>query len=198
MLELLRNVGKWFAEHKDVIIATVTSTQFIGFIGALVMLIKNKNATKENSNKTAALDETIKENKSLTEKVNNLENCIIEQNKTLEEFKKFVESDSKTNSEDIAIINEKINSLIDASSIAWSLIRDEDARQNVNNILTTAKYREAGKLKEVQDKVVNLQNELLEMANKLQEQIKINSEKVVKEVEFQPTEEISEDDIRRV
>lgn len=199
MVELIRNIGQWLANNKDGIIAVVTSTQFGGFIAALVMLIKNKKATKDNTAQTAKLDETIKENKALTEKVNNLEACIYEQNKILADFKDYVVSTTKTNAEDFAIMQEKMNSMIDASSVAWSTIRDEDIRKNVNNILTTAKYREAGKLKDVQDNVVNLQKELLELTNKLQEQIKLNSEKVVKEVEFQPTEETDNfDDVRRV
>lgn len=199
MVELIRNVGQWFANNKDGIIAVVTSTQFVGFVSALIMLIKNKNATKENTAKSAKLDETIKENEKLTSKVNELQNCMIEQNKILEEFKNFAESNAKTNAEDIAVMQEKMNSIIDASSVAWSTIRDEEVRKNVSNILTTAKYREAGKLKDVQDNVINLQKELLEVTNKLQEQIKLNTEKVVKEVEFQPTEETNKfDDVRRV
>lgn len=199
MVELIKNIGLWLANNKDVIVATVTSTQFGGFIAAMVYLIKNRNATKENTNASKKLNETIEENKNLRNEVNDLKCFITEQNKMLEELKNFVESNAKTNAEDMAVMNEKMNSMIDASSVAWSTIRDESVRKNVSNILTTAKYREAGKLKDVQDKVVNLQKELLETTQKLQEQIQENAKKVEEVVDFQPTDETENfDDVRRV
>lgn len=189
MVELIKNVGQWIAEHKDIIITTVTSSQFVGFIAAIVMFIKQKRKLAENTAQSKSLEDVIKENKDLTNKVDNLEQTIYEQNKILTEFKNFVEKSTKTNTEDVAVMNEKLNSIIDASSVAWSTIRDEEVRKNVGNILTTAKYREAGKLKDVQDKVVNLQKELLETTQKLQEQIQNNAKKVEEVVEFQPAEE---------
>lgn len=189
MVELIKNVGQWIAEHKDIIIATVTSSQFVGFITAIVMFIKQKHKIAENTAQSKSLEDVIKENKDLTNKVDNLQNTINEQNKILADFKDYVVKNTKTNTEDVAIMNEKLNSIIDASSVAWSTIRDEEVRKNVGNILTTAKYREAGKLKDVQDKVVNLQKELLETTQKLQEQIQNNAKKVEEVVDFQPAEE---------
>ena len=189
MVELIRNVGRWVVEHKDIIIATVTSSQFAGFIAAIVMFIKQKRKLAENTAQAKSLEDVIKENKTLTDKVTNLENTLSEQNKILTDFKDYVVKNTKTNAEDVAVMNEKLNSIIDASSVAWSTIRDEEVRKNVGNILTTAKYREAGKLKDVQDKVVNLQKELLETTQKLQEQIQNNAKKVEEVVEFQPVEE---------
>ena len=189
MVEFIKNVGQWFAEHKDIIVTTLTSTQFIGFVTTIIMFIKQKYKIAENTAQSKSLENVIKENKSLTDKVTNLENTLSEQNKILADFKDYVVKNTKTNNEDVAVMNEKLNSIIDASSVAWSTIRDEEVRKNVGNILTTAKYREAGKLKDVQDKVVNLQKELLETTQKLQEQIQNNAKKVEEVVEFQPAEE---------
>ena len=189
MVEFIKNVGQWFAEHKDIIVTTLTSTQFIGFVTTIIMFIKQKYKIAENTAQSKSLENVIKENKSLTDKVTNLENTLSEQNKILADFKDYVVKNTKANNEDVAVMNEKLNSIIDASSVAWSTIRDEEVRKNVGNILTTAKYREAGKLKDVQDKVVNLQKELLETTQKLQEQIQNNAKKVEEVVEFQPAEE---------
>ena len=189
MVELIRNIGQWFAEHKDVIVATVTSSQFAGFVAAIVMLIKQKNAIKENTNQSKSLEDVIKENEKLCNEVQDLKNLVNEQNEILNDFKDYVITSSKEDNENISMLNDKVNSIIDASSIAWSTIRDEQVRTNVNNILTTAKYREAGKLKDVQTKVVDLQKELLETTQKLQEQIELNAKKVEEVVDFKPTEQ---------
>ena len=177
-MEFLRNICGWFLENKDSIILTLTSTQFISLITSIVLLIKQYKSTKQNTSSTNTLNANISGLKELTDKVNAIDEksnsamtALQEQNKALTEV---IELQN--------LVITKMNLQLEAQLQVWATIKDDNVRNNVNTILTSAKYAESSAIAELQQKIEDLQAKLVNKASELTSDVKNSVEDVKKVV----------------
>lgn len=172
MIEFLKNLWQWVLNNKDAIVTFITSAQFVGFVSAIIMIVKNIKASKDNTastkiltDSTDALNESLKGNelvKSAMEKVNS---SIQESLKSVDGFENKIQEFNGYCSDQFTVLSEKINAMLEVQSIVYSTIKDESIRTSVNNILLSAKYSEE-----------EIQNSLQKQIDELKAKIKENAE----------------------
>lgn len=163
-----QNIGLWFAQNKDAIVAFMTSGTFISLVGAIVLFIRQWRAVKTNNTsvqnltgKVEGLDEAIKAVNEMTESVQNLMSQLYELKAEYSEL----QGDNEE-------LNNKLDSIIEAMSIAWGTLRDDTTRNNVINVLTAAKISTEAKKAELVDKLQELERKIAENVKKTNDTVK--------------------------
>ena len=142
MVEFFQSIYRWLAEHKDQIIAFLTSTNFAGIVSMIVITIKQTKATKIGTLSMNNLIAPLKEVNALATRVGDaadtsstiLSNIATLQNKITD----ITNNITKT----LDVVQYKGNSMLEVQSLVYSTIKDDNIRANVANILTTAKLSE--------------------------------------------------------
>lgn len=164
-MDWLANIGTWFAQNKDGIVAFMTSGTFIGLVTSIVMFIRQWRAVRNNSSNV----------QTLTTKVEGLDDAIRGTNELIEHMKdlksemSLLKDEYKELEKDNEELDKKIDSVIDAMSVAWGTLRDDTVRTNVLNILTSAKLSTEAKKAELVEKLQALENKVKESAEKTNE-----------------------------
>lgn len=182
-MEFFRSIAQWFIENKDAIVVTLTSTQFISFVGTIALLIKQGKSTKENTSSTDTLNANITT-------VSTLSSTIAKINEDVENIKAIQDEQNKALTEAIELQNlmlTKMNLLFEAQLQVWSTIKDDNIRTNVNTILTSAKYAEGSAIAELKEKLETLQKEMLEKTNNLTKDVETSISNVKKTVNAKTT-----------
>lgn len=151
------NLWDGIVANKDVIIATITSAQFIAFVSTLVSLFKSNKNTKSNTESNAKVAENL-------EKLSSLEQCV----KTSTEEVKFLKSELSTAKEEVNSLKEqnnmlltKFTGLLDALSVVYSAsIKDTETRTTVVNILNNAKNAETNRVNELKSTIEELKKKV--------------------------------------
>lgn len=186
-MEFLSNIWKWFVEHKDAVIAVLTSAQFVSFLTSVVLFVKalkkSNNTTSTQNNLTKSLEELNKSlevistiNVSLQKHIEDSDN----QNKITNDF--IVET-----KETLDTLQDKINSMIDAQLNVWSTIKDENIRTNAVNILTNARYLETSNIVDMRNKINDLEQKLIDKANDIKKEVAETVKEVKKTVKSKNT-----------
>lgn len=175
-MEFFENIWNWFVINKDAILMTLTSTQFISLVTAIVLLVKQTKSTKDNTSSTKTLNSNIENISTLTTKVTEMDtkvntsvSALMEQNKMLTEL---VELQN--------LMISKVNLQLEAQLQVWSTIKDDSIRTNVNTILTSAKYKESSAIVELKQKIDELQSKLVTKAAELTNDVEHSVEDVKK------------------
>lgn len=178
MMEFFSNIWAGILENKDKIILFLTSSQFIGFLTAIVALYKSNKNTKANTKSANDL------NDALIANTKNCEDSELAANNTAEikmflskMDEKFNELETKLDSK-LDAHTAKMNAIIEVQSIVYSTIKDEKVRSTVNNLLTNAKYSETATRAELKLQIESLKNEVAEKAAALAEFVNSTSNKV--------------------
>lgn len=150
MIEFFNNIWIWITENIETILLWLSTFATSGAAANLVAYFKTAKVTRENTNSTKELKESITEVKTLQAEVSDL----TEKNAVME--KRLTEA---CNISDILLT--KINAILDVQSLVYTTIKDEKTRTAVNNILTNAKYA-----------VTEQRAKLLEQLEALKEQLK--------------------------
>ena len=181
MAEFFVNLWNWIVANKDEIILTITSATFISFVVNIITMIKTAKAKIENANAVTKLNETVEKLENLANKYEILLNDVIELKSEVSELNKnFVEYKQDVD-ESLVLIADKLNCIIEAQINVYSTINDDTLRTNVNNILTTGKYKEVSKVTEMQNKVDELEKQLLNKTDEIKESV-VNTVANVKKV----------------
>ena len=162
MKEFFMNIINWFSINKDAIFAFFTSSTFASFVAAIVLVIRQTKASKDNTSATNILNKSIEANNSLNAVMNSVGVDTKEILFAYGEMHKQLLSamDDIENFKD-AVFG-KINAMMDVQAIVYATIKDEKTRMNVMNILSNAKLLENKTREELEAKVENLRDALTE------------------------------------
>lgn len=177
MVEFFQSIYRWLAEHKDQIIAFLTSTNFAGIVSMIVITIKQTKATKIGTLSMNNLIAPLKEVNALATRVGDAadtSNTILSNIATLQnKVTNITDSIVKT----IDVLQYKVNSMLEVQSLVYSTIKDDNLRTNVANILTTAKLSEDATRAELEKQIEELKNIIAEnTAKQLEEEAQKKAE----------------------
>ena len=177
MVEFFQSIYRWLAEHKDQIIAFLTSTNFAGIVSMIVITIKQTKATKIGTLSMNNLIATLKEVNALATRFGDaadtsstiLRNIATLQNKITD----ITNNITKT----LDVVQYKVNSMLEVQSLVYSTIKDDNIRANVANILNTAKLSEDATRAELEKQIEELKKIIAEnTAKQLEEEAQKKAE----------------------
>lgn len=156
MVEFFRNIGTWLVEHKDGIVVFFTSSNFIAFVSTIILIVKQIAATKASITEVSTANETLTKTNALAENVKDVSDTAKSTEVEVQNLKDNVtELETKLN-KTLSFLEQKLDAIIDVQSIVYSTIRDESVRQNVANILTSAKFFGDSTKAEMQQEIARL------------------------------------------
>lgn len=177
MVEFFQSIYRWLAEHKDQIIAFLTSTNFAGIVSMIVITIKQTKATKIGTLSMNNLIAPLKEVNALATRVGDAadtSNTILTNIATLQnKITDITNNITKT----LDVVQYKVNSMLEVQSLVYSTIKDDNIRANVANILTTAKLSEDATRAELEKQIEELKKIIAEnTAKQLEEEAQKKAE----------------------
>lgn len=180
-MEFFNNIWTWLVSNKDAIVAVLTSANFMSFITSIVLLVKTLRATKNNTLSSKALNTSVDNLTSITDTINNIDAKLNSLTIEINTIKNDLTNLSLENNEKLDTIIDKQNATMEAQLNVWSTIKDDTIRTNVNNILTTAKYKETTNVIDMRNKIEELQAKLVEKTSEIKQEVD-NTVKQVKKV----------------
>lgn len=170
MIEFAGNIWNWIVTNGKEILVVLSSVDLIALISGIVMLVK-----------------TIKSNKKTRTSNEELTNAISQLNgvkKTIDEVLVVVNETKKSQSEqlqDLQNLHEvceltlyKINNMLEAESMVWSNVKDDDVRTNVQNVLNNARYKETSALVDAKEQLIELEKTITKKVNEVKEEVSKN------------------------
>lgn len=143
MIEWFDSIWSWIVSNYEAIIGFLTSTTFLGVVGAVFTVVKNSKTVKNNSKIITDVQAAFSDTSSINTNVALALTCIQKLPdliKTLDEKLSQFDKISSINNEDLQT---KIDSMLEVQRIVYSTIKDDNIRNSVNSILTSAKNAEA-------------------------------------------------------
>ena len=183
----LENIGKWFVENKETILAVLTAIQSSGLIGFIAWAVKSTKQVKLNTKTTETL------NKSIT-CVDGLNGEVIQMkdvNKTLIEKCEYLENQMNDLQNSMDILLTKVDAMIEVQSVVYTTIKDDKTRATVNNLLTNAKYAVTEQRKKLIDELDALRQQIKTQAEAQKQLVEhaVNKAQSIVKVEDKPAEE---------
>lgn len=183
----LENIGKWFVENKETILAVLTAIQSSGLIGFIAWAVKSTKQVKLNTKTTETL------NKSIT-CVDGLNGEVIEMkgvNKALIEKCEYLENQMNDLQNSMDILLTKVDAMIEVQSVVYTTIKDDKTRATVNNLLTNAKYAVTEQRKKLIDELESLRQQIKTQAEAQKQLVEhaVNKAQSIVKVEDKPAEE---------
>ena len=157
----LENIGKWFIDNQETILAVLTAIQSSGLIGFIAWAVKSTKQVKLNTKTTEVLNNSISCVDGLNGEVVGLKDV----NKELIEKCEYLENQMNDLQNSMDILLTKVDAIIEVQSVVYTTIKDDKTRATVNNLLTNAKYA-----------VTEQRKKLIEELEALREQIKTQAE----------------------
>ena len=178
MVEFIKNIGLWFVEHKDEILLFFTSGNFMAFITAIVMFVRQMKFNKSTNSVSENLSNSLIENAKMIDQVTRTHNCCKDNEAKLDKFIETTNTQLNELNEQVVAINEKVQAIVEVQSLVYSTIKDESIRSNVQGILTNAKYIEQTAKAKLQEEISTLKTRVEEQATELQKVIETATQKV--------------------
>lgn len=183
----LENIGKWFVENKETILAVLTAIQSSGLIGFIAWAVKSTKQVKLNTKTTETL------NKSIT-CVDGLNGEVIQMkdvNKMLIEKCEYLENQMNDLQNSMDILLTKVDAMIEVQSVVYTTIKDDKTRATVNNLLTNAKYAVTEQRKKLIDELEALRQQIKTQAEAQKQLVEhaVNKAQSIVKVEDKPAEE---------
>ena len=157
----LENIGKWFIDNQETILAVLTAIQSSGLVGFIAWAVKSTKQVKLNTKTTEVLNNSISCVDGLNGEVIGLKDV----NKELIEKCEYLENQMNDLQNSMDILLTKVDAIIEVQSVVYTTIKDDKTRATVNNLLTNAKYA-----------VTEQRKKLIEELEALREQIKTQAE----------------------
>lgn len=177
MVEFFQNVFNWFMINKDKIILFFTSANFASFVTVIGLFIKQLRYDGVNNNTLSSLQETLRQTLQVAQDVGRVsQTCLTLSNDVKSLNSRLDDLDVKYD-ESFLTISQKLDAILEVQSIVYAGIKDETARKNVANILTSAKLVETATKAEVARKIEELKSLKAEIASKVDD-VKAMAEKV--------------------
>ena len=183
----LENIGKWFVENKETILAVLTAIQSSGLIGFIAWAVKSTKQVKLNTKTTETLNKSITCVDSLNGEVTEMKDV----NKTLIEKCDYLENQMNDLENSMDILITKIDAIIEVQSVVYTTIKDDKTRATVNNLLTNAKYAVTEQRKKLIDELESLRQQIKAQADAQKQLVEhaVNKAQSIVKVEDAPVEE---------
>lgn len=183
----LENIGKWFVENKETILAVLTAIQSSGLVGFIAWAVKSTKQVKLNTKTTETLNKSITCVDSLNGEVTEMKDV----NKTLIEKCEYLENQMNDLENSMDILITKIDAIIEVQSVVYTTIKDDKTRATVNNLLTNAKYAVTEQRKKLIDELEALRQQIKAQADAQKQLVEhaVNKAQSIVKVEDKPAEE---------
>ena len=183
----LENIGKWFVENKETILAVLTAIQSSGLIGFIAWAVKSTKQVKLNTKTTETLNKSITCVDSLNGEVTEMKDV----NKTLIEKCDYLENQMNDLQNSMDILLTKVDAIIEVQSVVYTTIKDDKTRATVNNLLTNAKYAVTEQRKKLIDELEELRQQIKTQAEAQKQLVEhaVNKAQSIVKVEDKPAEE---------
>lgn len=183
----LENIGKWFVENKETILAVLTAIQSSGLIGFIAWAVKSTKQVKLNTKTTETLNKSITCVDGLNSEVNEMKGV----NKTLIEKCEYLENQMNDLQNSMDILLTKVDAMIEVQSVVYTTIKDDKTRATVNNLLTNAKYAVTEQRKKLIDELESLRQQIKTQAEAQKQLVEhaVNKAQSIVKVEDKPAEE---------
>lgn len=182
----LENIGKWFVENKETILAVLTAIQSSGLIGFIAWAVKSTKQVKLNTKTTETLNKSITCVDGLNGEVAEMKGV----NKTLIEKCEYLENQMNDLENSMDILITKIDAIIEVQSVVYTTIKDDKTRATVNNLLTNAKYAVTEQRKKLIDELEELRQQIKAQADAQKQLVEhaVNKAQSIVKVEDKPAE----------
>lgn len=183
----LENIGKWFVENKETILAVLTAIQSSGLVGFIAWAVKSTKQVKLNTKTTETLNKSITCVDSLNGEVAEMKGV----NKVLIEKCEYLENQMNDLQNSMDILITKIDAIIEVQSVVYTTIKDDKTRATVNNLLTNAKYAVTEQRKKLIDELEELRQQIKAQADAQKQLVEhaVNKAQSIVKVEDAPVEE---------
>ena len=183
----LENIGKWFVENKETILAVLTAIQSSGLIGFIAWAVKSTKQVKLNTKTTETLNKSITCVDGLNGEVAEMKDV----NKTLIEKCEYLENQMNDLENSMDILITKIDAIIEVQSVVYTTIKDDKTRATVNNLLTNAKYAVTEQRKKLIEELEELRQQIKAQADAQKQLVEhaVNKAQSIVKVEDAPAEE---------
>ena len=183
----LENIGKWFVENKETILAVLTAIQSSGLIGFIAWAVKSTKQVKLNTKTTETLNKSITCVDGLNGEVAEMKDV----NKTLIEKCEYLENQMNDLQNSMDILLTKVDAIIEVQSVVYTTIKDDKTRATVNNLLTNAKYAVTEQRKKLIDELEALRQQIKTQAEAQKQLVEhaVNRAQSIVKVEDKPAEE---------
>ena len=183
----LENIGKWFVENKETILAVLTAIQSSGLVGFIAWAVKSTKQVKLNTKTTETLNKSITCVDGLNVEVTEMKDV----NKTLIEKCEYLENQMNDLENSMDILITKIDAIIEVQSVVYTTIKDDKTRATVNNLLTNAKYAVTEQRKKLIDELEALRQQIKTQAEAQKQLVEhaVNKAQSIVKVEDKPAEE---------
>lgn len=183
----LENIGKWFVENKETILAVLTAIQSSGLIGFIAWAVKSTKQVKLNTKTTETLNKSITCVDGLNGEVAEMKDV----NKTLIEKCEYLENQMNDLQNSMDILLTKVDAMIEVQSVVYTTIKDDKTRATVNNLLTNAKYAVTEQRKKLIDELEALRHQIKTQAEAQKQLVEhaVNKAQSIVKVEDKPAEE---------
>ena len=183
----LENIGKWFVENKETILAVLTAIQSSGLIGFIAWAVKSTKQVKLNTKTTETLNKSITCVDGLNGEVAEMKDV----NKVLIEKCDYLENQMNDLENSMDILITKIDAIIEVQSVVYTTIKDDKTRATVNNLLTNAKYAVTEQRKKLIDELESLRQQIKAQADAQKQLVEhaVNKAQSIVKVEDAPVEE---------
>lgn len=183
----LENIGKWFVENKETILAVLTAIQSSGLIGFIAWAVKSTKQVKLNTKTTETLNKSITCVDSLNGEVTEMKDV----NKALIEKCDYLENQMNDLQNSMDILITKVDAIIEVQSVVYTTIKDDKTRATVNNLLTNAKYAVTEQRKKLIDELESLRQQIKAQADAQKQLVEhaVNKAQSIVKVEDAPVEE---------
>ena len=184
----LENIGKWFVENKETILAVLTAIQSSGLIGFIAWAVKSTKQVKLNTKTTETLNKSITCVDGLNGEVAEMKDV----NKVLIEKCEYLENQMNDLENSMDILITKIDAIIEVQSVVYTTIKDDKTRATVNNLLTNAKYAVTEQRKKLIDELEALRQQIKTQAEAQKQLVEhaVNKAQSIVKVEDKPEEEV--------
>ena len=183
----LENIGKWFVENKETILAVLTAIQSSGLIGFIAWAVKSTKQVKLNTQTTETLNKSITCVDGLNGEVAEMKDV----NKTLIEKCDYLENQMNDLENSMDILLTKVDAMIEVQSVVYTTIKDDKTRATVNNLLTNAKYAVTEQRKKLIEELEALRQQIKAQADAQKQLVEhaVNKAQSIVKVEDAPVEE---------
>ena len=183
----LENIGKWFVENKETILAVLTAIQSSGLVGFIAWAVKSTKQVKLNTKTTETLNKSITCVDGLNGEVAEMKDV----NKVLIEKCDYLENQMNDLENSMDILITKIDAIIEVQSVVYTTIKDDKTRATVNNLLTNAKYAVTEQRKKLIDELEALRQQIKTQAEAQRQLVEhaVNKAQSIVKVEDKPAEE---------
>ena len=184
----LENIGKWFIDNQETILAVLTAIQSSGLVGFIAWAVKSTKQVKLNTKTTEALNNSISCVDSLNGEVVGLKDV----NKELIEKCEYLENQMNDLQNSMDILLTKVDAIIEVQSVVYTTIKDDKTRATVNNLLTNAKYAVTEQRKKLIEELEALREQIKTQAEAQKQLVEhaVNKAQSIVKVEDKPEEEV--------